>query len=94
MISAPVDVARFTSFSVIPPTPWWTTLTRTSGCLIFWSSETAVGFPITSLREFGRYFSVQVDIGPGYRTPALKGAGRVAESGERGDFMSDLYLFT
>ena len=60
----------------------------------FWSSETAVGFPITSLREFGRYFSVQVDIGPGYRTPALKGTGRVAESGEKADFMSDLYLFT
>ena len=27
--------ARLTSFSVIPPTPVWITLTRTSGCWIF-----------------------------------------------------------
>ena len=32
--------ARLTSFSVIPPTPVWMTLTRTSGCWIFPSSET------------------------------------------------------
>ena len=30
-----------TSFSVIPPAAEWMTLTRTSGCSIFWSSETA-----------------------------------------------------
>ena len=29
------------SFSVIPPTPSWITLTRTSACWIFWSSEIA-----------------------------------------------------
>ena len=29
-----------TSFSVIPPTPWWMTLTRTSGCWILASSPT------------------------------------------------------
>ena len=29
------------SFSVMPPTPWWMTLTRTSGCWIFASSQTA-----------------------------------------------------
>src|ERR1051325_6621233 len=32
--------ARLTSFSVIPPTPVWITLTRTSGCWILPSSET------------------------------------------------------
>ena len=30
-----------TSLSVIPPTPWWITLTRTSGWSIFASSEMA-----------------------------------------------------
>ena len=33
--------ARLTSFSVIPPTPVWITLTRTSGCWIFPSSPTS-----------------------------------------------------
>ena len=32
--------ARLMSFSVIPPTPVWMTLTRTSGWSIFWSSQT------------------------------------------------------
>src|SRR6185312_17557533 len=32
--------ARLMSFSVIPPTPWWITFTRTSGCWIFCTSET------------------------------------------------------
>jgi len=53
-----------------------------------------VGFPITSLRDLGRYFSVQVDIEPGYRNLALKGAGRVADNGREADFMSDIYLYT
>src|ERR671934_230047 len=33
--------ARLTSFSEIAPTPVWMTFTRTSGCWIFWSSDTA-----------------------------------------------------
>ena len=37
------------SFSVIPPTPWWITFTRTSGCWIFESSEIAASTePTTS----------------------------------------------
>src|SRR5919202_866824 len=32
--------ARLTSFSVMPPTPVWMTLTRTSACWIFCSSPT------------------------------------------------------
>ena len=37
------------SFSVIPPTPWWMTLTRTSACWIFDSSEIAASTePTTS----------------------------------------------
>ena len=37
------------SFSVIPPTPWWITLTRTSECWIFESSEIAASTdPTTS----------------------------------------------
>ncbi len=41
--------ARLMSFSLIPPTPWWMTLTRTSGCWIFCSSETAASTePCTS----------------------------------------------
>ena len=37
------------SFSVIPPTPWWITCTRTSECWIFCSSETAASTePTTS----------------------------------------------
>ena len=38
MTSASEADARFTSFSVIPPTPVWMTLTRTSACWIFWIS--------------------------------------------------------
>ena len=37
---APDAAARLTSFSVMPPTPVWMTLTRTSGCSIFCSSPT------------------------------------------------------
>src|SRR3954451_19128347 len=49
MINAPVDRARLTSFSVMPPTPCKTTFTRTSSCLIFCSSETAASTePTTS----------------------------------------------
>ncbi len=37
------------SFSVIPPTPWWITFTRTSGCWILASSEIAASTePTTS----------------------------------------------
>src|SRR6266852_3839008 len=32
--------ASMMSLSLMPPTPWWTTLTRTSGCWIFASSLT------------------------------------------------------
>ena len=38
-----------TSFSVIPPTPEWMTVTRTSVCWIFWSSDSAASTePTTS----------------------------------------------
>ena len=41
--------ASMMSPSVIPPTPWWITETRTSGCWIFASSETAASTePTTS----------------------------------------------